>query len=66
MDYYDYIDDDIIEDYDKEPFTLDERYYDDQYYCPECGARKVKYKEWYEAYGSKFYEWIYECANCGY
>jgi rubredoxin len=60
MDYDDY---DYSKD-EEEPFTLDERYYDDQYICPECGARKIKYKEWYDYWGSKFSVDVWECPNC--
>ena len=64
-----------IDDYDygdnldktEDPFTLDERYYEDETYrCPECGGRMIKYFESYEAYGNKFRIPVYECGNCGF
>jgi rubredoxin len=60
IDYDDY---DYNKDEEEDPFTLDERYYDDQYICPECGARKMKYYESFECRGHNFRQEIWECPN---
>lgn len=42
---------------------LDERYWDDEYYCPVCGSRKEKYIERGECRGTPYSIELWECPN---
>ena len=65
IDYDDYDYGDNLDDKYEDPFTLDERYLDDELYCPECHVRKVKYKERGECRGATYTIDIWECPVCG-
>lgn len=56
------------EDYEPDIFEErdnDERYYSDDYMCPECGSRKKKYIEKFEVRGAIATQELWECPICG-